>query len=131
MYVEFVNSKLPPPEAPAPPGLPAVYTNLFAGRGEVRVWSLLQAKSEPFTAALSCELAPGGVVGRHMQQEFPELVLGIAGDGEVRVDGVPQPFGPLSAVYLPLGATLEIVNRSASAPLRYLIVKARGASATP
>ncbi len=104
-----------------------MYTDLFSGSGEVRVWSLLHTASEPFTAALSCELAPAGAVGRHVQQEFPELVLGIAGDGEARVDGVPQRLGPFSAVYLRLGATLEIVNRSASEPLRYLIVKARGA----
>jgi quercetin dioxygenase-like cupin family protein len=102
-----------------------VYTNLFGGAGEVRVWSLLRGPSEPFTAVVTCELAPGGAVGRHVQQEFPELVLGIAGDGELRVDGVPHRLGPHSAVHLPLGATLEIANRSESEPLRYLIVKAR------
>jgi glyoxylate utilization-related uncharacterized protein len=102
-----------------------VYTDLFGGAGEVRVWSLLHGPSEPFTAVLTCELAPAGAVGRHVQQEFPEVVLGIVGDGEARVDGAPHRLGPSSAVYLPLGATLEIVNRSESEPLRYLIVKAR------
>lgn len=128
-HVVRVDDDLRPSAAFAPNGPPTVYTSLFDGTGEVRVWSLLRAESEPFTAVLSCELAPAGAVGRHVQQEFPELVLGIAGEGEARVNGVAQPLGPASALYLPLGATLEIVNRSAREPLRYLIVKARGAGA--
>jgi uncharacterized cupin superfamily protein len=103
-----------------------VYTDLFGGLGEVRVVSLLQAGSEPFTAALSCELAPGGRVGAHIQQEFPELVIVLSGEGEARVNGALQPLDASHAVYLPLGAALEIVNRSQQEPLRYLIVKARG-----
>lgn len=102
-----------------------VHKDLFGGVGEVRVVSLLSAAAEPFTAALSCELAPGGSVGRHLQQEFPELVIGLAGDGEASVNGVKQRLGPECALYLPLGAVLEIVNRSPDQPLRYLIVKAR------
>lgn len=102
-----------------------VHKDLFGGVGEVRVVSLLRAAAEPFTAALACELAPGGSVGRHLQQEFPELVIGIAGDGEASVNGTKQPLGPLAALYLPLGAVLEIVNHSPDQPLRYLIVKAR------
>lgn len=113
------------PDAGPSEGKPTVYTNLFHGSGELRVWSLLRAPAEPFSAVLTCELAPAGSVGPHVQQEFPELVLGIAGEGEARVDGVPQRLGPSTAVYLPLGATLEIVNRSTSEALRYLIVKAR------
>jgi len=112
------------PRKPAQP-VPFVNRDLFGGVGEVRVTSLLHAAAEPFTAALACELAPGGSVGRHRQQEFPELVIGIAGDGEASVDGVKHHLGPLSALFLPLGAVLEIVNRSSREPLRYLIVKAR------
>jgi hypothetical protein len=108
-----------------PTGPTAVYTNLFGGLGEVRVLSVLQGASPPFTAVLSCELAPGGRVGAHLQQEFPELVIGVAGEGEARVNGVAQPLDGFHAVYLPLGAALEIVNRSQGEPLRYLIVKAR------
>jgi quercetin dioxygenase-like cupin family protein len=103
-----------------------VYTDLFGGSGEVRVISLLQGASEPFTAVLSCELAPGGRVGAHRQEEFPELLIGVAGEGEARVNGVAQPLDALHAVQLPLGAALEISNRSAHEPLRYLIIKARG-----
>jgi hypothetical protein len=103
-----------------------VHQNLFGGSGAVRVRSLLRAAAEPFTAALACELAPAGRVGAHVQQEFPELVVGLAGDGEALVEGVSHPLGPLDVVHLALGARLEIRNRSSSEPLRYLIVKARG-----
>lgn len=113
------------PQGPVPAAAPTLYTDLFNGTGQVRVWSLLQGASGPFTAVLSCELAPAGSVGRHVQQEFPEVVLGLAGEGEARVDGAPHRLDPCSAIYLPLGATLEIVNRSDRAPLRYVIVKAR------
>jgi len=113
-------------QAKPPAGAFAVYPNLFGGVGEVRVTSLLQGASEPFTAVLSCELAPGGNVGAHRQEEFPELVIGVAGEGEARVNGVIHPLDALHAVHLPLGAALEIRNRSAHEPLRYLIIKARG-----
>jgi quercetin dioxygenase-like cupin family protein len=121
MHGCVVSRETIPPTAPS-----AVYTNLFGGVGEVRVWSLLQGASAPFTAALSCELAPAASVGPHVQEEFPELVIGVAGEGEAKVNGVPHPLGALRAVHLPLGAALEIVNRSPREPLRYLIVKARG-----
>jgi quercetin dioxygenase-like cupin family protein len=113
-------------KTPALEGSVTVYPSLFGGVGEVRVLSLLHGASEPFTAVLSCELAPGGRVGAHLQQEFPELVIGIAGEGEARVNGAAHALDALHAVHLPLGAALEIVNRSEHEPLRYLIVKARG-----
>jgi uncharacterized cupin superfamily protein len=103
----------------------AVHNNLFGGVGEVRVVSLLRGASAPFTAALLCELAPGGSVGAHRQQDDPELVIGVSGEGEARVDGTTHPLDAAHAVYLPLGAALEIINRSTREPLRYLIVKAR------
>ena len=62
-------------------GPSAVRSELFGGRGEVRVWSLLDTEADPFTAVLSCELAPGGSVGRHVQEEFPEIVIGVEGHG--------------------------------------------------
>jgi quercetin dioxygenase-like cupin family protein len=120
-YDRVVNNDDLPRQGPQ-----AVHTNLFGGVGEVRVLSLLQTASAPFTAVLSCELSPGGSVGAHMQPDFPELVIGVAGDGEARVDGVVHRLDASHAVYLPLGAALEIVNRSEREPLRYLIVKARG-----
>lgn len=113
------------PSAPAELGPPFVHTNLFGGVGEVRVWSLLRGASEPFTALLSCELTPGGSVGRHVQQEFSELVIGSAGEGVAIVDGVTHRLASATAVHLPFGAVLEIINRSQREPLKYLIVKAR------
>jgi len=79
----------------------------------------------PFTAALACELAPGGRVGRHVQQHFPEIVVGLGGRGEARVSSQPQPLEPGDVVHLPLGSALEIINLSSDEPLAYLIIKAR------
>lgn len=107
-------------------GPSAVRSELFGGRGEVRVWSLLDAEAGPFTAVLSCELAPGGSVGPHVQEEFPELVIGVEGHGEATVDGRRHGLSSGDAVYLALGSVLTIENRSADAALRYLIVKVRG-----
>jgi uncharacterized cupin superfamily protein len=91
----------------------------------VLVWSLLAGPAEPFTAVLSCELGPGGSVGDHVQQEFPEIVIGVSGDGTAVVDGAELPLRDGDVVSLPRGSVLSIVNQSATEPLRYLIVKAR------
>jgi quercetin dioxygenase-like cupin family protein len=106
-----------------------VRTALFGGTGDVKVWNLLaehDAAPHPFTAVLSCELDPGGHVGRHVQQHFPEIVVGLSGDGEAWVDGKPTSLGEGDVVHLPLGSTLELRNHSNVAPLAYLIIKARG-----
>jgi quercetin dioxygenase-like cupin family protein len=110
-------------------GPPRVRTDLFGGRGTVLVWDLLRgaAAPPPFRAVLSCELAEGGRVGRHKQDDFDEIVIGIDGCGEARVDGHAIPLGPGAVVHLPLGASLELVNERNDAPLRYLIVKADAA----
>ena len=101
-------------------------TALFGGRGSVTVWNLLGAAApEPFSAVLSCELDPDGVVGEHAQQRDPEIVIGLSGDGEAVVSGASLPLGPGDVVHLPFGATLAIRNRSRDAPLRYLIIKAK------
>jgi mannose-6-phosphate isomerase-like protein (cupin superfamily) len=107
-------------------GAPGVHTNLFGGSGEVRVWNLLDADAGSFTAILSCELSPAGSVGSHVQQEFPEVVIGVDGDGQATIDGRIRSLCSGDAVYLPLGSVLAIENRSNDAPLRYLIVKVRG-----
>jgi quercetin dioxygenase-like cupin family protein len=109
-------------------GNPSIQLDLFGGRGEVRVWSLVDHAAGPFTAVLSCELSPGGSVGRHVQEHFPELVIGVEGKGEASVDGHAARLSPGDVVYLPLGSILTIQNRSNDAPLRYLIVKAVDAS---
>jgi len=101
--------------------------DLFGGVGVVQVWSLLRGPAPPFTAVLACELDPGGRVGRHVQQEFPEIVVGIAGDGEATVGGARHRLAAGDLVYLPLGEVLELKNLSAEAPLQYLIIKAKNA----
>ena len=101
-------------------------SGLFEGSGVVRVWALVDAPRLPFTAVLACELEPAASVGTHVQQQYPELVIAVAGAGSVRVDGELRAFGAGSVVELCLGQTLSISNGSDEEPLRYLIVKAQG-----
>jgi quercetin dioxygenase-like cupin family protein len=99
---------------------------LFGGEGAVLVWDLLGARAAPpFSAVLYCELEPGGRVGAHRQEHFPEIVVGISGQGEALVDGAHHPLRAGDVVHLPLGATLAIHNGASEEPLCYLIVKAR------
>jgi quercetin dioxygenase-like cupin family protein len=107
-------------------GTPDLRADLFGGSGDVRVWNLLEAPAEPFSAVLSCELAPGGWVGPHVQDRLAEIVIGLEGAGEATVDGRLLALGAGAAVHVPLGAVLTIDNRASHAPLRYLIIKARG-----
>jgi len=104
---------------------PDVRRDLFGGRGAVKVYNLAPQPMAPFAAALWCELDPSGVVGRHRQEHFPELVVGLEGEGEATVDDQLVPLRPGSVVPLPLGSVLAIRNGRDDAPLRYLIVKAR------
>lgn len=92
----------------------------------MRVWDLAPNPSTPFTAVLACELEPGGSVGTHRQEHYPEVVIGIEGAGSVEVNGVRAAFESGSVVELPCGHTLALANGSELEPLRYLIVKARG-----
>lgn len=106
-------------------GTPSVRENMFGGTGSVLVWDLLgRTLAPPFTAVLSCELAEGGRVGRHVQQRDAEIVVGVSGCGEAKVDGKATAFGPGAVVFLPLGSSLELVNERTDAPLCYLIIKA-------
>jgi uncharacterized cupin superfamily protein len=97
---------------------------LFGGRGEVLVWDLLgAARFPPFTAVLACELEPGGKVGTHRQEHYPEIVIVTEGEGTAEIDGEEAPVGTGALIALPLGSTLALSNGSSEAPLRYLIVK--------
>jgi quercetin dioxygenase-like cupin family protein len=107
-------------------GTPSVRADMFGGTGQVLVWDLLQGlAAPPFTAVISCQLAEGGRVGRHVQATDAEIVIGLSGCGEARVDNRPIAFGPGAVVFLPLGSRLELVNERDDAPLCYLIVKAK------
>lgn len=98
---------------------------LFGGAGAVRVWELLPDEAtEPFAAALACELDAGGIVGAHVQSQHAEVVICLEGLGTAIVDDDARDFAPGVAVYVPLGATLALRNDARDAPLRYLIVKA-------
>ncbi len=105
---------------------PDIRHDLFGGRGAVKVYNLARAPIPPFTAALWCELEPGGSVGRHRQENFPEIVIGIEGDGEATVGDRAFALGPGAVVHLPLGSVLSLRNNDEHAPLRYLIIKASG-----
>lgn len=91
----------------------------------MRVWDLAPGPASPFAAVLACELEPGGSVGTHLQEHFPEIVIGVDGLGSVLVNGVRSDLRGGSVAELPLGHTLSITNESHDQPLRYLIVKAR------
>ena len=68
---------------------------LFGGEGTVTVWDLLgRAAAPPFTAILGCELEARGSVGRHVQEEFAEIVIGLEGEGVATVDGAERALGP-------------------------------------
>ncbi|MFT5357740.1 MAG: quercetin dioxygenase-like cupin family protein [Polyangiales bacterium] len=99
---------------------------LFGGVGTVAVWDLLgRLSAPPFSAVLSCELEPMGVVGKHLQQRDPEILIGLGGDGEAEVDGAAHPLVTGAVIYLAHGQTLSIRNRSGAEPLRYMIIKAQ------
>jgi len=101
---------------------------LFGGRACVRVWDLAPNPATPFAAVLACELEAGGRVGAHVQEHFPEIVIGVEGAGSVFVNGARLEFGAGRVAEVPLGQTLAVSNDSAQEPLRYLIVKARSAA---
>jgi quercetin dioxygenase-like cupin family protein len=108
-------------------GNPARRESLFGGTGEVLVWDLLGATHfPPFTAVLACELSPGGRVGTHQQEQYPEIVVVTDGEGTAELDGAPCALGVGSMIALPLGSTLSLANGSSEHPLRYLIVKGAG-----
>ena len=107
-------------------GEPHRRMDMFGGSGEVRVWSLLTGSLPPFDCVLGCELDPGGHVGEHVQDTCTEVVIVTEGHGEATVGGETIALRPGVVVSLPLGDALSLTNGSQVAPLRYLIVKARG-----
>jgi quercetin dioxygenase-like cupin family protein len=98
---------------------------LFGGHGTVKVWDLLGSrKAPPFSAVLHCELEASGSVGAHQQLHDPEIIVGIAGQGQALVNGEAQALSAHAVIHLPLGSVLAIENLSATEPLVYLIIKA-------
>lgn len=101
-----------------------VRRDLFGGKGEVRVWSLLRSALPPFDCALGCELEPFGNVGPHVQDRCSEIIVCVSGEGEACVEDDVTQLAPGVVVSLPLGDTLALSNTSKTEPLRYLIIKA-------
>src|SRR5262245_61958560 len=99
------------PDDPLDPRRATIRRERFGGTGEVRVWDL-GATTPPFTAVLYCELAPGGRVGAHVQQSDHEVVVVVAGEAAVYVEGVAKGCVAGDAVAVPLGSKLEIDNAS-------------------
>ncbi len=98
---------------------------LFGGRGRVTVHDRFAGQAKgPFQAALMCVLAPGGVVGRHRQERFDELVIIVSGHGQAIVGPSQVALQAGEIIHLPLGQSLSLHNGSDDEPLRYLIVKA-------
>jgi len=106
-------------------GNPDRRQDMFGGRGEVRVWSLMDGALPPFDCVLGCELDPGGVVGVHVQQQCTEVVIVTEGHGQAKVGAAEIPLAPGTVVRLPLGEKLSLTNGSEVDALRYLIVKVR------
>lgn len=104
-----------------------VRSDLFGGKGDVRVADLLgQNAAPPFEAVLGCELAAGGRVGVHRQEQLDEIVVCVGGKGVVTVGKDPPiDFVPGAMAYVKLGSTLQIENASTEESLRYLIIKAK------
>jgi len=108
-------------------GEPDRRRDLFGGRGEVRVWSLMDGALPPFDCVLGCELDPGASVGAHVQDRCSELVVVTEGHGEARVGDRAIELVPGVVVRLPLGERLALANGSHVDSMRYLIVKVRAA----
>ena len=104
----------------------ARHRDLFGGRGEVRVRDAFgPTQRGAFTAALRCELAPGGHVGAHRQQRDDELVICVGGRGWAQVDEAQHALSAdAPALFVPHGSTLSL-GAAAETTLCYVIVKAR------
>jgi len=106
-------------------GNPDRRQDMFGGRGEVRVWSLMDGALPPFDCVLGCELDPSGIVGVHVQQQCTEVVIVTEGHGQAQVGAEKIALVPGTVVRLPLGEKLSLTNGSEVDALRYLIVKVR------
>ena len=99
--------------------------DLFGGQGSVDIWNLRSMNCPPFSAALWCSLEPNGYVGRHRQQEDPEIVICLSGEGVATIGKTPHQLNRGVMVYLSFGQILSIRNTSEDHSLEYLIIKAK------
>jgi mannose-6-phosphate isomerase-like protein (cupin superfamily) len=103
-------------------GEPDRRRELFGGKGEVRVWSLMMGALPPFDCVLGCELDAHAFVGVHVQDRCTEVIIVTEGRGEAGVGDEVVMLEPGVVVRLPLGETLSLSNPHDEV-LRYLIVK--------
>jgi quercetin dioxygenase-like cupin family protein len=111
---------------PLHPDRATIREKLFGGKGGVHIWNCLgNQEAGAFKAALWCALEPGGVVGRHRQEEFSELVVCLNGQGHATVGETRKELCPGALIFLPLGTGLSLHNDSKTQALEYLIIKAQ------
>ena len=104
----------------------SIRERLFGGNGAVHIWNCLGSQAaEPFKAVLWCALEPGGFVGRHRQEVFPEIVICVGGQGRAIVGETMHPLTEGALVFLPVGTSLSLHNDSKTEALNYIIIKAK------
>lgn len=114
---------------PLNPDQATVREKLFEGKGAVHIWNCLGNQAAgPFKAALWCALEPGGFVGRHLQESFPEIVICVGGQGHAVVGADRKALCPGALVFLKPGTPLSLYNDSKTEALEYLIIKASHAA---
>jgi quercetin dioxygenase-like cupin family protein len=101
--------------------VPDVVDLLAPADGNGVVWS---TSPEGFHANL-VSLEPGAAIEAHRNDEVDVLVIVVAGEGRVDVDGVPTAVRGGTAVVVPKGTVRRIVATGGGAGLRYVTVHAR------
>lgn len=96
---------------------------LFGGKGEVKVWNLLaQRQLGGFKACLWCELEAGGVVGKHYQELYDELIICVSGEGTATINDECFALESGIPVFIKKGQTLDL-KAGSNQELIYLIIK--------
>jgi quercetin dioxygenase-like cupin family protein len=104
---------------PDPPGGPVVDLRRGALRGEGPLWG---TASDDLNATLLA-WPPGGGTPEHVNEERDVLVVCLAGEGTVRIDGEEHPLGPARAVIVPKGSSRRIA--AGRRGIRYLTAHLR------
>ncbi len=67
-------------------------------------------------------LPPGEEIGRARHTDGDQFIRVEAGEGEAIIDGERHPLGDGTAVVIPAGTEHNVVNTSASQPLRFYTI---------
>jgi quercetin dioxygenase-like cupin family protein len=98
----------PPSRAPEGADLTALAADADGVRAGVR-WRL---SGDGDLNANLVSFPSGEGVGEHVNRALDVLIVGIAGEGEVAIEGVVHPLGPGSVVLVPRGARRGTLARS-------------------